>query len=697
MSREMISPADLRQLAKQCHSWKDAADKHDQIRTLYRPNTPQFKELDRRLVLNDQALRMLCALNDFDRRKVSEELLDIARYPNQIEADVGRKNWFKRLLKTRYPFNGYHYKISYGIENDRRVVISDVFFDKELLGPKTELPVLERNALYKIDKSGTTKFSPDFTQLGESSERIVGTLQSSWKAGKPTHRVETRYAAVNGMQNELEKAAWLMGSHLDVAHPKADIDQYTLFHNPSDGSKEDLLECLYDKRLHPARTHNTHHFAAVLHEAQKRGHQTHWIAHSQGAIIFSRGVSLALKKYGGGLNCHSVSLHGVGCNLANVRRACLLAGIRIENERNNPFDLVPNVAGMNNLSASGFVRSWKFKGLVFGDDPLASPHTLPYLGLETYIHQLEFTGNHKQAAHARRYRPGSQVQPMAKSFVTLPPVQSRRTAPSWMDRLARPLTAPFKDVLGGPALEHCAHRHVHCGTVDVEFFLPAPSFGGGTQFPDRVDLSDESRLDASLGDLRTAHRVIELGVSNWKYGRPRLELSRFLPVPQEPYVIVTAFWQLERIKNDIQLEVGNTSLLEQYLRDDYHAYLETEGGMNWKIRTGTQAEFEGRGRPQRFIDQDIAVQLLDPPVAYEPLDYNGTTWLRYNWAPRANYPKALNYTCTLTPDYLLTVSLALTQMIPGSLKHWWSPLVEDSEVLMQGTKLHFKELPKKQG
>lgn len=226
---------------------------------------------------------------------------------------------------------------------------------------------------------------------------------------EPTHRVETRYAAVNGMQNDLGKAAWLMGNHLDVAHPQANMDQYTLFHNPSDGAKEDFLECIYDKRVHPARTHNSHHFAAVLHEAQSRGHRTHWVAHSQGAIIFSRGVSLALKKYGGGLNCHSVSLHGVGCNLANVRRACILAGIRIESERNNPFDLVPNVAGMNDLSRSGLARSWKFKGLVLGDNPLASPHTLPYLGLETYIHQLEFTGNHELAAVARRHRPESQV------------------------------------------------------------------------------------------------------------------------------------------------------------------------------------------------------------------------------------------------------------------------------------------------
>lgn len=407
MSRKMLSAAQLRQLATQCHSWKDAAEKHEQIRTLYRPNTPQFRELDKRVALNDQALRMLCALNDFDRHKVTEELLDIARYPNQIEADVSRKNWFQRLIKTRYPFKGYHYKISYGIEENRKVVIGDIFFDKELLGPRSEMSSLERNALYRVDRTGTAKFTPEFSKLGQTSKEVIAALQRSWETAEPVpaRRVDTRYAAVNGMLNPLEKASWLMGTHLDVAHPDANIDQYTLFHNPSDGLAEDALECVYDKRRTPARSHNVHHFASVLHEAQMRGHRTHWVAHSQGAIIFSRAISLALKKYGGGLNCHSVSLHGVGCNLANIRHACILAGIKIEQERNNPFDFVPNLGGANDMGTSGLKRSVKFMGLVIGDDSLASPHTLPYLGLETYIHQLEFTGNHKLAAYARKYRP----------------------------------------------------------------------------------------------------------------------------------------------------------------------------------------------------------------------------------------------------------------------------------------------------
>src|SRR5690554_3528918 len=188
MSRKIISAATLRQLAAQCYSWKEAAEKHQQIRTLYGPNTPQFQKLNRRL-----------SLNDFDRSKVAEELLDIATHPNKIEADVSRRNWFQRLLKTRYPFNSYHYMISYEISEDRRVTVNDILFDKELLGPNTRQPQLERNALYRVDKTGTRRFTGNLSQLGETSDEVVKSLRESWQTARPTpaHRVETRYAAAN--------------------------------------------------------------------------------------------------------------------------------------------------------------------------------------------------------------------------------------------------------------------------------------------------------------------------------------------------------------------------------------------------------------------------------------------------------------------------------------------------------------------
>ncbi|MCX2783654.1 hypothetical protein OQJ46_11725 [Microbulbifer thermotolerans] len=280
---------------------------------------------------------------------------------------------------------------------------------------------------------------------------------------------------------------------------------------------------------------------------------------------------------------------------------------------------------------------------------------------------------------------------MAKLAATIPPVRYRRTPSSFLKRLTRPFTAPFREILGGPDLEHCDHRRVDCGVVDVEFFLPAASFGGEAEYPTNVDLKNIPAPEMAY-EYRTEHDILRLGVSNWKYGRPKLEPTRFLPVPQGPYVIVTTSWQLERIKNSLRLEVGNTAMLEQYLTDDYYAHLESEGGRNWKIRARTQNELEPRGWDQESIDEQIATQLFDPPKNYESMMFNGVNWLRYIWAPRQNYPKALSYTCVLTPSFLLTVSFGLTEMTAASLKHWWSPLVEDSEILIQGVKLHYKNL-----
>jgi len=281
---------------------------------------------------------------------------------------------------------------------------------------------------------------------------------------------------------------------------------------------------------------------------------------------------------------------------------------------------------------------------------------------------------------------------MAKLAATLPPVRYRRTPHSFLKRLTHPFIAPFKEVLGGPNFEHCDHRRVDCGVVDVEFYLPIASFGSESKFPMSVDLSNNPTLETAY-EYRSEHDILRLGATNWNYGRPRLEPTRFLPIPKDPYVIVTTSWQLERIKNSLRLEVGNTAMLEQYLRDDYYAHLESEGGRNWKIRAETQAELEPRGWDQESIDEQIAIQLFDPPKSYEPLVFNNASWLRHIWAPRQNYPKALNYTCALTPQFLLTVSFGLTEMTGASLEHWWSPLVEDSEILMQGVKLHYKDLP----
>jgi hypothetical protein len=361
-------------------------------------------------VLGDQALRMLCALNDFDRRKVAEDLLEIARHPNRLDADTGRKNWFQRLLPSRYPFRGYHYKIRYAITPGQPVVIVDIYLDTNLLGDPNLPDSMQRNALYRVDKIGTARFTPRFKELGKSSDDVISQLLDSWETNEPTptHRIETRHAAVNGMQNNLRKAAWLMGTHLEAAY--ADdahgIDSnYTLFHNPTDGLAKDLVECGFDKQNQFARSSCSRHLAAVLKEAQARGHRTRWVAHSQGAIIFTAAVEFVLKHYGMRLDCHSVCLHSSGGDVELAKVVCTRAGIVVEQVRNNPFDPVPNLFGHVDRTCSGLARALKFQGLVRGNDSLASPHTLPYLGLDTYVEQLRFTGHHELARYARQFHP----------------------------------------------------------------------------------------------------------------------------------------------------------------------------------------------------------------------------------------------------------------------------------------------------
>jgi hypothetical protein len=181
------------------------------------------------------------------------------------------------------------------------------------------------------------------------------------------------------MLNDLNKAAWLMGTHVDVAYAQDQISSYSLFHNPSDGLYEDAFESAWDKGYLPRRrsySHNVNHLAAVLRETQQRGHHTRWVVHSQGAIIFSKAVRLASQIYGGSFACHKVSVHGRGANLVTLRHACQLAGIEVVAVRNNPFDPVANVAGCNGLLGSGLARSLLCVDLVAGNNPLASPFTL---------------------------------------------------------------------------------------------------------------------------------------------------------------------------------------------------------------------------------------------------------------------------------------------------------------------------------
>lgn len=351
--------------------------------------------LQHRLSFTDQALGMLEVLNDFDFKQVWQEIAALC-YDSQPQGSAG---WWRdatrRLTKSRYPFQQYHYLISYQREAAQHILIHEIYFDMQLKGPQ-QPPKNERNMLYQVNRApGAVPY-----RVAQADGDLLA-MQGAWELKDPVSLITTDYAAVNGMLNDVTKAAWLMGAHLDVAYPKAAMPDYTLVHNPTEGILQDFVECLWDKRPDAAPSHNAQHLVSALRQRQAQGKTTQWLVHSQGAIIFTRALQQC-RAQGIMLDKHEVVVHAGGANMVKLRDAAQAVGVKIIKNRANPFDAVPNVAGANNLSPSGLLRSISMFCSVIGGTPLTSPHTLPYLGLRSYQQQLQSTGRPLKAAMVKQ-------------------------------------------------------------------------------------------------------------------------------------------------------------------------------------------------------------------------------------------------------------------------------------------------------
>lgn len=206
-----------------------------------------------------------------------------------------------------------------------------------------------------------------------------------------TTDVTTQYAAVNGMMNDLPKAVWLMGEHLEWQY--GEMNEFTLYHNPSGGGMADIWECANDKL--GLSTEVAKDFSSVLSKAQQNSKTTiSWVAHSQGAIIFSESVRYHLNggrrfplllngllspAKRGSLDRHAVAFHGSGNNHLRSTLLCQRAGITVIPASNNRFDAVCQWAGMNaftNPSLVNLIGSALFINHVFGGSANQSPHTM---------------------------------------------------------------------------------------------------------------------------------------------------------------------------------------------------------------------------------------------------------------------------------------------------------------------------------
>jgi hypothetical protein len=393
MSYGIINPSDEQRRAWAKLSWDQVCSQDPEFARF----TSLANALKGRVCFSDQALAMLGSLNDHDRVKVLQEIIGISRHPNPKDAKSHWRNPFVRFIKSRYPFPHYHFFINYSAEPDGTIWVMEIFFDEILTGSQKSKSN-ERPMLYEVSRIKEFRYEKPITR-DESR-----TLNATWQIENPVSQISTDYAAVNGMLNEIGKAAWLMGIHIDNAYRNANPNSYTLYHNPTQGGFEDIIECIWDKS--PSATNNASHLGAILRQTQKQNRKTKWLVHSQGALIFNSAVALHNMHFGTPLSCHSVAIHAPGANIEMMRKNLIKANIEISRIRQNPFDLVPNIAGTNNLEKSSLLRCLQFSGLIVrknGGHLGVSPHTLPYLGIKTYQKQLELAGFTRKAREVKRY------------------------------------------------------------------------------------------------------------------------------------------------------------------------------------------------------------------------------------------------------------------------------------------------------
>ncbi|QUX90115.1 hypothetical protein CYL31_01305 [Marinomonas sp. A3A] len=342
-----------------------------------------------------QALAMLSQLNDFDAMMVAKEIIEISHHPNSPSSIKHSLNPFRRIRRTKYPFRNYHYFVRYRVDGSN-IIIEDIIFDEQLHGAKDRHST-ERTMLYEVTRTSSAKYT------GAVDDDGIEELKGAWSPNpKPTTQVRTEHAAVNGMQNELRKATWLMGTHLDAAYQNDNIQAYTLFHNPTDKFALDVVECAFDRKKGNT-SHNAQHLAAVLAQNQQQGKKVKWLVHSQGAIIFCSALQHFRRQYTGQLTSQQVAIHGTGAELALLQSMAKGVGIKVHSLRNNPFDPVPNFGGKIERSRSSFIRALRFFRNVTGGNIGASPHTLPFLGLKTYAKQLEMLGYRDKSAEVLKF------------------------------------------------------------------------------------------------------------------------------------------------------------------------------------------------------------------------------------------------------------------------------------------------------
>lgn len=231
---------------------------------------------------------------------------------------------------------------------------------------------------------------PQLYRLQKSNGAWVINLRNPPKVDE----IKTAHAAVNGQSNDLQKAAWLMGAHLESRYGA--LQEYTLFHNPTHyllGGLGDTWESMRDKL--GMTTQVTKEFTKVIDKAQQQGNSVKWLAHSQGAVIFAEAARLYQNTWSKHEHCtldkHSVVFNSGAINIAHNKSRFDKLNIKF-NFYNAPDDMVPQILGSNALvlifkagragkvNREKVIRSIKNAKDVYSGTTTKSSHTLPYNG-----------------------------------------------------------------------------------------------------------------------------------------------------------------------------------------------------------------------------------------------------------------------------------------------------------------------------
>ncbi|MFL0798391.1 MAG: type II toxin-antitoxin system RelE/ParE family toxin [Cellvibrionaceae bacterium] len=306
----------------------------------------KVSEAGLKLYVSSQAQNVIDQAGSHDKLKINQAIQNLAGNPRPDHAG-------KRIKASgAYRIAVGHYRLDYVIYSGQ-LTITEVSLD----GFYAERPKHERPGLYKLTEGSKGKWESSF---------------------RPVTRITSSYAAVNGIQNTLDRAMKLMPTHVKSAFGRQ-VKEFTLFHNPSVGFLGDLWESARDKLS--ISTELAQQLAAILDDAQKDKQPVKWVVHSQGGVIFSEAVKKHNKTKGTSLNLHQVQFHSGANNARVTQKALDKAGIKkIGPDNNHPFDLVPNVIGLNTVNPIKFLGSIVAAPALSDLGPLRrlkSPHTLP--------------------------------------------------------------------------------------------------------------------------------------------------------------------------------------------------------------------------------------------------------------------------------------------------------------------------------